>query len=109
MSDMIDPSLFIKKPSSYPAVDILVSELKDFEKSLTKNEEVFIFCNNSGMRLFEFRARGDFVILKGVAESGSNCRLVCNTHQLAISFWAVPKPAGQEEPRRIGFFDKSDD
>ncbi|MBO6100107.1 MAG: hypothetical protein J6P07_02080 [Spirochaetaceae bacterium] len=111
MSDVFNVYDHIPLPRSKGSVaeEILVSELKDFEKTLTNEQELFIFCGYFGMRLYKFSSRGEYVIMEGVDDSGSNCRFVCNIHQLMISFRAVPKPAGQEEPRRIGFFDKSAD
>ena len=91
----------IPRPKGEAAVNIVMNELRDFEKTLNENQEVFISAGGCGFCLYAFRYRGEYVIMQGVDDSGASCRFVCNIHQLAISFRAVPKLA--EQARRIGF------
>ena len=53
MSDVFNVYDHIPLPRSKGSVaeEILVSELKDFEKTLTNEQELFIFCGYFGMRL----------------------------------------------------------
>lgn len=89
----------IEKPKGERAENILVSEIKQFQMSLKENENLQIFASGASFIIQGIRHRNEYIIFEGVSETGNNCRLVQNVHQINFTLSAVQC----EKDKKIGF------
>ena len=88
--------------------DRLVRLIEDFEKSLSKEEEIGgRMVGAPGEGTFHIDDIGfwgpDLIMFYGKNKEGRPVRLIQHYQQLSVLLTSMPKEKPQEEPRRIGF------
>jgi hypothetical protein len=87
----------------------LMTQIKEFEKTLMPDEEVGAYLSSFGARvLIQIDQVGYhnpyFIVFNGInVDDGQRVRLVQHTSQISVLFTAM-KVKEDQKPRRIGFF-----
>lgn len=82
-------------------MDVLLSEIEQFQSLLKEDQDIQLCANGSNFIISGLRCRGDYLIFEGLTYSNAAARLIVNIHQLNFSLQAVPRYGS--ELHRIGF------
>lgn len=95
-----------KSPAEW-AYERLILYIQNFEKQLDGAHEVAMGFAGSEAGVLRIEGMGyfdpDIVTFYGTDAGGGRMQLIQHVSQLTVTLRALPKPAPEQEPRRIGF------
>lgn len=95
-----------KSPAEW-AYERLILYIQNFEKTLDNEHEVAMGFVGSDAGVLRIEGMGyfdpDIITFYGSDATGGKTQLVQHVSQLSVILRALPKPAAQEAPARIGF------
>lgn len=103
---MADQPVEDKSPAQW-VYERLILYIKNFEEQLDNEHEVAMGFAGGDAGVMRIEGIGyfapDVVTFYGRDEEGARTQLIQHVAQLNVMLRALPKDAGEEEPRRIGF------
>jgi hypothetical protein len=98
---------FAQKSPAEWAYERLALYIQNFEKTLDREHEIAMGFAGGDAGVLRIEGMGyfdpDIITFYGSDPAGSKTQLVQHVNQLSVILRAVPKPAAQAEPARIGF------
>jgi hypothetical protein len=99
-------SMVNKSPAQW-AYERLILYIQNFEKTLDADQEIAMGLTGSSAGVIRIEGMGyfdpDIVTFYGRDEGGPKTQIIQHVSQLNVMLVAMPKPAAQSEPARIGF------
>ncbi|MFC5737794.1 DUF6173 family protein [Sinirhodobacter huangdaonensis] len=103
---MADEPFEDKSPAQW-AYERLVLYIQNFENQLQPDEEVALGITGGDVGVLQIEGLGyfapDILTFYGRDEDGARTQLIQHVSQLNVMLVAIPKPAAEDEARRIGF------
>ncbi len=95
-----------KSPAEW-AYQRLILHIQNFEKQLDGDHEVAMGFTGGDAGVLRIEGMGfhapDLLTFYGTDQSGARTQMIQHVSQLTVMLRALPKPAAQAEPNRIGF------
>jgi len=107
LADQIAKGATAKKGPAHWAHQRLILYIRNFEATLSKDEEVAMGMTATGTGVMKIEGMGffdpDIITFYGKDQKGVKTQLVQHVSQLNVVLKAAPKEPEVAEPRRIGF------